>query len=251
MSERTYQYDFSVGNAAMHSIDGRGRKALTMLSVLDDALGKDGLAASRVLNLGCSTGIIDETFAPYVRSVVGVDIDEPAIAEARKRASMPNLSFEVGDAMRLQFADGAFDIVLCSQVYEHVPDPVQMFHEIERVLAPGGMCYFAATSRWCVVEQHYKLPFLSVIPVSMAHRYLRLMGRGDFYHERHMSLAGLRKLVANFDGSDYTKKLIADPERYSTGYLFGGGLKRALIAGLARYAYPLFPGYIWLLRKKS
>ena len=46
-----------------------------------------------------------------------------------------------------------------------------------------------------VIEGHYHLPFLSWIPKSFAHFYLKMTGRGNFYYEEHLSLRGLRRLV--------------------------------------------------------
>jgi SAM-dependent methyltransferase len=48
-----------------------------------------------------------------------------------------------GDATRLPFADGAFDVVVTSEVLEHIPDDVTAIAELVRVLRPGGV--FAAT----------------------------------------------------------------------------------------------------------
>jgi ubiquinone/menaquinone biosynthesis C-methylase UbiE len=248
MSERAYQYDFSVGNAAMHSIEGRRRKAATMLAVLREVFG-ERLGSLRVLNLGCSRGIIDEFLAPHVARTLGIDIDEPAIAEARARRVAPNAEFRVGDAMQLDLPDASFDVVICSQVYEHVPDPWRMMDEIYRVLAPGGVCYFAATNRFCIMEQHYQLPFLSVIPVPLAHLYLRLAHRGRYYHERHFALGNLRRLVARFEVDDYTMRIIEQPERYASTYLVRTPTVRFVARTLARFAYGLFPGYVWLLRR--
>lgn len=249
MNERSYQYGFSRGNAAMHSVTGRQRKAATMLAVLSDALGEK-LEGASVLNVGCSTGLIDTFLAPHVRSIVGIDIDAPAIDEARRRSINTNASFQVGDAMNLAFPDASLDIVICSQVYEHVPDPTRMMREIARVLRADGVCYFAATNRFCVMEQHYRLPFLSVIPVPMAHLYLRLLRRGRFYHERHMSLGGLHWLVAAFTVEDYTRRILADPDSYDARYMLGGGMRLRIARALACWAYWLFPGYIWLLRPR-
>ncbi|HKE49383.1 MAG TPA: class I SAM-dependent methyltransferase [Rhodanobacteraceae bacterium] len=246
MSERGYQYDFSADNEAMHDLAGRQRKAATMLAILGEALGPR-LATARLLTVGCSTGIIDEFLAPHVGSVTGIDIDAPAVEAARKRSRAPNATFRTGDAMNLDFADASFDIVICSQVYEHVPDPGRMMAEIRRVLAPDGVCYFAATNRFNIMEQHYDLPFLSVIPVPLAHLYLRMLGRGRYYHERHMTLGGLRRLTADFRVDDFTPKVIADPDRYNAGYMIGTGTKARVIRLFAKVAYWAFPGYLWLL----
>jgi SAM-dependent methyltransferase len=50
----------------------------------------------------------------------------------------------VGDALRLPFADGAFDLVISQESVEHVPDPFQAVREMARVLRPGGRLYLQA-----------------------------------------------------------------------------------------------------------
>jgi 2-polyprenyl-3-methyl-5-hydroxy-6-metoxy-1,4-benzoquinol methylase len=248
MSDRGYQFGYSNVSAEMHSIEGRQRKAMTMLAVLRDAM-NGRLSEARLLNVGCSTGIIDAYLAPHVASVTGIDIDAPAVERARVLCAAPNAEFSVGDAMQLDFADASFDVVICSQVYEHVPDPARMMDEIHRVLVPGGICYFAATNRFCVMEKHYHLPFLSIIPVGLAHLYLRLLRRGDYYYERHLSLRGLRRLVHRFDVNDYTRKILLDPDAYAAGYMLDGRVKLGIARVLARFAYAAFPGYVWLLKR--
>ncbi|MFC3813560.1 class I SAM-dependent methyltransferase [Lysobacter sp. GCM10012299] len=251
MSERGYQYDFSVDNPAMHSTEGRRRKAVTMLAVLGEHLGAEALSNARILNLGCSTGLIDEVLAEKASEVVGIDIDQVAIDAANARPTPANCRFVQGDAMAIGFADESFDVVICSQVYEHVPDAGKMISEIHRVLVPGGVCYFAATNRLCVVEQHYHLPFLSIVPVPLAHLYLRLAGKGRYYHERHLTWWGLRRLVAQFQVDDYTARLLAAPDRFGVRYMVGSGAKRRLILAMSRMAYWAFPGYVWLLQRKA
>jgi SAM-dependent methyltransferase len=53
----------------------------------------------------------------------------------------------------LPFADNTFDVALCNQVLEHVPEPYQVLAEIQRVLKPGGKLYFSAPQSW---HQHQK-----------------------------------------------------------------------------------------------
>lgn len=249
-SRRDYQLEYSRENAEMHSFQGRERKAETMLRVLREALG-DRLAKVDVLNLGCSTGIIDEYLAPHVHSMTGVDIDEPAVQLAQSRVSPANVTFHVDDAMALRFEDGRFDVVICSQVYEHVPDAVRMMAEIQRVLRPGGVCYFAATNRWGVMEKHYHLPFLSWLPSKAADAYLRLSGKGDAYYEKHMGYRELLNLASAFDVEQWTDRIITDPERYAAGYMFPSRLGRVIARSLHANLRQLFPGFIWLLWKRE
>lgn len=246
-SQRGYQHDFAESHAEMYSDEGRVRKATTTRLILAEAFG-ERLAHSSVLDVGCSTGIIDAELAPSFGSLTGIDIDAKAVQFAQRNHVAPNLAFKVGDAMNIDAPDASFDIVLCAQVYEHVPDAMRLMREIERVLKPGGACYFAATNRLNPIEQHYKLPLLSVIPVSWAHGYLRMLGRGDHYYERHMTWRQLRRLVARFEIEDITIRVLDDPARYEAGYLFSGR-KLALARLIRRAAYWAFPGYIWLLWK--
>lgn len=247
--KRGYQYDFAKTHSEMYSDGGRAAKAATMRLILAEAFG-DRLQELRVLSVGCSTGIIDSELAAVMGSVTGIDIDADAIRFAQKTYVADNLMFMVGDAMSLDFPDASFDVVICAQVYEHVPDPVRLMSEIERILKSGGACYFAATNKYNLIEQHYKLPFLSMIPVSWANRYLQVLGRGNYYYERHMSYGGLRRLVGRFEVEDITPRFLDDPERYAASYMFSG--YRLVIARiLKRLAYRFFPGYIWLLWKRQ
>lgn len=247
--DRGYQLEYSRINPRMHSLQGRQRKAETMLRVLGEAMG-ERLAAADVLNLGCSTGLIDSHLAPSVRTITGVDIDEPGLEAARKLNLGPSVTFLKADAMELPFAEGSFDVVICSQVYEHVPDADRMMREIFRVLRPGGACYFAATNRWSLIEQHYKLPFLSWLPIPLANAYVRILGRSDAYYERHLGVAALRRLAASFRVDDWTGRILADPDRFAAGYMFPGGVARTGARMVHRFAYRLFPGFIWLLWKE-
>jgi len=205
-----------------------------------------------VLNVGGSAGIIDEYLSRYFGRVVGIDIDEQAIAYAKNHFSKDNLRFEVGDAMRLTYEQHSFDVVVCSQVYEHVADADMMMDEIFRILKPGGVVYFAAGNRLMLNEPHYNLPLLSVIPRPLSHIYLKLAGKGSYYYEKHLSYWGLRKLVRRFQLTDYTGLILQAPAKYKAAYMVKpGSAKQKVATALARYAIWLVPGYIWVLTKPA
>ncbi len=250
MNERRgYQYDLAASSSAMHDTDTRVRKAATMVAVLNDYL--DGrLKHLRVLYVGASTGIIDNYLAGYFCSVLGIDIDKEAIEYAQSTFQRENLSFREGDALFTNLSAESIDVVICSQVYEHVPDAYAMMDEIFRVLRPGGICYFAAGNRLMWNEPHYNLPLLSVIPRPLAHQYIRMMGKGSHYHELHFSYWNLRKLVRRFELVDYTVKMIEQSDKFGVAYMLPPGSCKQIIAKVvAKLAFWLVPSYIWLLKK--
>lgn len=248
---RDYQHGFSSRGNAMYDTEARVRKARTMHAVLADHFG-ERLPQLDVLTVGASTGIIDAWLAQHVREITGIDIDEQAIAHANTNFANEKLRYRVGDAMALPLTDANIDIVICAQVYEHVPDAQRMMAEIRRVLRPGGVCYFAANNRLIVREPHYGLYFLSWLPPRLAGTYMRLAGKGDHYYEKHLTLPALRQLVAGFRVNDYTLRIVDDPARFHAGYMIPAqGWKARVVRQLARRAYWLFPGYIWLLEKPT
>lgn len=247
--KRGYQYDFSSNSSGMYDALGRQRKARTMVAVLTDYFSAP-LKKMRLLNVGGSAGLIDNYLADYFLAVTGVDIDEPAIEHAKSQFQKANLSFQVGDALALPFPDNSFEVVICSQVYEHVPNPQKMMTELFRVLVPGGVCFFAASNKIMWNEPHYNLPLLALLPRRLADLYVRLAGKAAFYHELHYTYWGLKKLVRRFVVHDYTVKIIKNPRKFETEYMLPSGSKKAAIARvIAENFIWLCPGYIWLLEK--
>ena len=247
--KRGYQYEFSASNSAMHDTDGRERKAATMVAALADYFDVP-LASLSVLDVGASTGIIDNHLAKHFQSVIGLDIDKRAIESAKANFDRSNLEFREGDALATGLQDNSVDVVICSQIYEHVPDAQAMMDEIFRVLRPGGICYFAASNRFMWNEPHYHLPLLSAIPRPLAHIYIRLAGKASHYHELHFSYWGLRRLIRRFDLVDYTRKMIERPEQFGVEYMIEPGTRKHAIAkAITKYAFWMVPSYIWLLKK--
>jgi ubiquinone/menaquinone biosynthesis C-methylase UbiE len=98
-----------------------------------------------LLEVGCGRGggaaYVARALGP--RRVVAVDLSPRAIALCRRRFHQPNLLFEVGDAERLPFADGAFDAILNVES-SHCYGRFDLFlREVRRVLRPGGHFLYA------------------------------------------------------------------------------------------------------------
>ncbi len=248
-----YQRDFSVLHPeTMFDERGRLQKARKTVAVILDAMKADERepASARLLDIGCSTGILSHHYAGYFGEVVGVDIDDGAVAWARENRASGNLDYRVGDSMELPFREAGFDVVTCTHIYEHVPDPQRMVDEIFRVLKPGGLCYFAAENRLRWWDGHYDLPLLTVLPAPLAHLFVRVMGRGERRYETHFTLRGLRQMVKRFEIIDYTRTVVSDPEAFeATDMVQPRSVKQRAARTVLAMAYWAFPTYLWILRK--
>ena len=92
----------------------------------------------RVLDAGCGVGWGSELLRlAGAESVVGVDLSEEALADARRRA--PECEFVPGDLQKLPFPDGGFDVVVCMEALEHTEDTGGTLDELARVLRPDGV----------------------------------------------------------------------------------------------------------------
>ncbi len=93
----------------------------------------------RVLDVACGTGILARDAATRVGPsgrVTGLDLNDAMLVVARRLR--PDIEWRQGDAMKLPFADGAFDVVASQMAFMFFPDQVAALSEMWRVLAPGG-----------------------------------------------------------------------------------------------------------------
>lgn len=105
------------------------------LEVVFDELLPADLTGLRVLDAGCGTGHFSAAAAARGADLVSFDIGLNLLKITAGRAEGVRVQ---GDAQRLPFADGSFDVVLSSEMVEHVPDPGQAVRELCRVVRPGG-----------------------------------------------------------------------------------------------------------------
>jgi SAM-dependent methyltransferase len=79
-------------------------------------------------------------------AITGIDGESGLVEEAEAAArslGLDRVRFEIGDATRLSFGEGAFDLVMCQTLLAHVSDPRAVVAEMARVLKPGGTLFAA------------------------------------------------------------------------------------------------------------
>jgi 2-polyprenyl-3-methyl-5-hydroxy-6-metoxy-1,4-benzoquinol methylase/uncharacterized protein YbaR (Trm112 family) len=97
---------------------------------------------ARVLEIGCGTGQMCLYLARADRLVVGADLTAASIglaAAAARRFGVEQAHFVQTDLHQPGLCDAAFDVVYCSGVLHHAPDPQAAFRRIVRLARPGGM----------------------------------------------------------------------------------------------------------------
>ncbi len=114
------------------------RRDPTAFAPVRAALERLDAAPARVLDLGTGTGSVARILAERFpeAEIVGVDIAPRMLGEARAKTNASNVRYELADAQRLAFDDGAFELVTLGNM-------IPFFDELARVLAPGGHVVFA------------------------------------------------------------------------------------------------------------
>ena len=92
-----------------------------------------------VLDAACGTGVVARSVAAAIgssRRITGVDFDPVMIAKAR--SLRPDIAWQEGDLHNLPFEDSFFDLVICQQGLQFLPDREAGLRQLYRVLRPGG-----------------------------------------------------------------------------------------------------------------
>ncbi len=253
MSERLKRlqerHDHYHNEGRLFDVERRSRKADKILAVLDD-YSRVPLSNLLCLDVGCSAGIMTKRFAEHFKAVVGLDVDREAVAYAQETQKNKNVQYLLGDGAHIPLPANSIDVAICAQVYEHVPDPVGLAHDVHRVLKPGGCCFFSGPNRLAIMEEHTGLPFIHWLPRGLANQVVRILGRGERFEENLKSYWALRALWHQFAIVDYSPALIADPVRFSlqTGGRFQTWAARVPAGFYRRLAF-VIPNPNWILLK--
>ena len=104
--------------------------------------------SASILDLGCGEGHLPRRIGEVIPNakLVGLDYSRTAIANARK--VVPQAQLVVADANEPPFADRSFDVVLCTNLWEHVEAPITLAREMRRLLTPNGQLVLSTPARY-------------------------------------------------------------------------------------------------------
>lgn len=138
------------------------------------------LAGQQVLDVGCGGGLLAEGMAARGAQVTGIDLAGNALAVATLHLKESGLSVSYVQSSAEDFAArhaGAFDVVTCLEMLEHVPDPASVIRACATLVKPGGDVFFSTLSRtpkawlYAIVGAEYVLRLLP----RGTHDYLRFI----------------------------------------------------------------------------
>ncbi len=127
------------------------------------------LEGKDVLDVGCGGGILAEAMARRGARVTGIDLSEKALRVAELHLLESKLTITYENAMAEDYAaahPGAFDVVTCMELLEHVPQPESMVAACARLVRPGGRVFFSTINRnpkaylFAVIGAEYVLQLL-------------------------------------------------------------------------------------------
>lgn len=168
------------------------------------------LAHQRVLDVGCGGGLLAEALARAGARVTAIDLAPGMIEVARLHALDASLAidYRLAAAEELAVAEaGAFDVVTCMEMLEHVPEPEGMVATLARALRPGGALFVSTLNRnlrsflLAIVGAEY---LLKLIPRG-THEYERLIRPAEL--ARWARAAGLElRAMAGLELNPFTRR---------------------------------------------
>jgi 2-polyprenyl-3-methyl-5-hydroxy-6-metoxy-1,4-benzoquinol methylase len=114
------------------------------LSIVFDELLPRDLTGLRTLDLGCGSGWFSQRALERGAHVISLDISPSLARMTRNRTQASTVA---ADAARVPFASGSFDLIISSEMLEHLERPEWGIQEIGRLVTPGGVVVLTTPNR--------------------------------------------------------------------------------------------------------
>ena len=199
------------------------------------------LANCDVLDIGTGSGAIASELSKISKSVSSVDVCD-------ERLIRNNYKFIEVKGARLPFKDETFDIVISNHVVEHIPLQDIHMREVYRVLKKGGIAYLATPNKYWVLEPHFYVPFLSMLPRRLSSIIVRLL-KGREWDIYPLSYKDLCALACRFEVVNMTPEVIKNFRKYHLGVGFFRMFLELLPLSMIRRLNLIYPTYILVLKK--
>lgn len=137
-------------------------------------------------DLGCGTGQVSETLAPFVGRVIAVDESPEMLAAARRRLEgLGNVEVRSGELESLPIEAGSLDAAVVFLVLPYLPEPGAVLAEVARVLRPGGRAVVVDMMPHDREEYRQRMGHLWLgVPPEKIQEWMTAAGFGGFRHIR-------------------------------------------------------------------
>lgn len=127
-----------------------------------DAIGRHRPPDSRCsLEIGPGSGVYLPTLAQSFDQVVAADVEPEFLAASRVLASSyPNISVVEDDIVTSKLPNATYDLVLCTEVIEHIENSRAALASMHRILKPCGVLILSTPQRYSLLELTSKIAFL-------------------------------------------------------------------------------------------
>ncbi len=151
------------------------------------------------LEIGPGSGIYLPVLAELYGSVAAVDIEEAYLAEAKElEKDIPNLSSRLDNILNSELPDACFDLILCTEVVEHISNSKRAIAEMYRLLRPGGFLLLSTPQRYSPLELTAKIAFLPGFI-----QLVKLIYREPILETGHINLLTERQIVDQLETSGF------------------------------------------------
>ena len=179
MKKISYQENYSsLHSGRVLNEKKRFRKAEQIVLIIQDYLTKKihntDCSKFKVLDIGCSTGMIDIKLSKYFNHITGIDIDKYALSIAKEKYNEKNITYKYGNIDDI-LTKNKYDLIICNSVLEHVPNQKKLLASIRNHLKNDGICFLSVPNKFTITkEPHYDLYFLSWFPSIISNFYLKI-----------------------------------------------------------------------------
>lgn len=153
----------------------------------------------RALEVGPGAGVYLPVLASLFDQVTAMDIENAYLEHAQRLTALyPNLTLVADNITHSQLADGSFEIILCSEVIEHIPDPAAALREMHRLLSPGGIMIISTPQRYSTIELAARVAFMPGIV-----NLVRMIYGEAILEMGHISLMSAKELNCCLEASGF------------------------------------------------
>lgn len=206
----------------------------------------------RAIDIGGSNGLISYYLSRQLQYIISIDTDKEAVQFGRKRYHSRNLLIKSFTGTKIPYPDNSFDLIIYRRTYGSIDRKGEMSEEILRILKPGGMVYFEGHNRLFFIETDNFIPFLTILPDLWVKKIFTIKRQSPYYVERYSSFWGVKKLFSQFEVHMLTAKIIQNPQKFKFRRLYKiGPLTKFIPLFILKALEPLYPDFIWVLRKRG